>query len=187
MKKNIYLAGGCFWGLDKLFSMVDGVETECGFANGFDNIVPTYEKVCNERTGFKETVKITYDDEIVSLKQLLFIYFQVIDPTVRDRQGFDVGHQYQTGIYFDNPEDATEINQVILHEIYYAKHFFVEFKALENYFPADEFHQDYLKKNPNGYCHINPIRMEKIIEYINEHKDDFVYDMASREKLKIMV
>lgn len=187
MKKTIYFAGGCFWGLEKLYSMLDGIETECGFANGKENIIPTYETVSNERIGFKETVKISYDDEKINLKLLLFMYFQVIDPTVRNRQGFDVGQQYQTGIYYTDQETLDAINDIILFEITNEKHFFVEIEPLKNYFPAEEYHQHYLDKNPTGYCHINPIRMKKIIEYVNDHKEDFQYNQASKQILKITV
>ena len=187
MKKTIYFAGGCFWGLEKLYSMLDGVETECGFANGKEEIVPNYEMVCNERTEFKETVKVTYDDEKVNLKLLLFMYFQVIDPTVRNRQGFDVGRQYQTGIYYVDQETLDIINEIILFEIDYAKHFFVEIEPLKNYFPADESHQHYLDKHPTGYCHINPIRMTKIIEYVKEHMNGFKYDNAAKKILRIEI
>ena len=190
MKKEIYFAGGCFWGLEKLFSMVEGVETQCGFANGFDGIEPTYEMVCNKNTGFKETVKVTYDPDVVDIKVLLFMYFQVIDPTVRNRQGFDVGHQYQTGIYYNDGENGptkSAIDDITLAEITYAKHFFVEIEPLKNYFPAEDEHQHYLDKHPGGYCHIHPQRMKKIMEYVNEHKDNFVYDKAAKAILKIEI
>ena len=187
MKKEIYFAGGCYWGLEKLFSMIPNIETEVGFANGDDGIEPTYEMVCNKKTGFKETVKVTYDSEETDIKKLLFMYFQVIDPTVRNRQGFDVGHQYQTGIYYTDKDIKKEIDEIILSEITYAKHFFVEIEPLKNYFKAEDEHQHYLDKHPGGYCHIHPTRMEKIIEYLEEHKDDFKYDKAAKQILRIEI
>ena len=101
MIREIYFAAGCFWATEKLFSEISGViSATSGYANGNSEIIPNYEKVCSNKGSYKETVKVVYDNDVVSLRKLLLIYFNVIDPTVKNRQGFDVGIQYQTGIYY---------------------------------------------------------------------------------------
>ncbi len=156
MKKTIYLAGGCFWGCQKYFDRLPGVlETEVGYANGRTE-APTYEQVKHENTGHAETVRVVYDDETLSLRDLLAAYGKVIDPTVKDRQGEDVGHQYRTGIYFETDEDGA-VARDFLAELgrQYEKPILVEAEKLTQFFPAEEYHQKYLEKNPGGYCHIH--------------------------------
>ena len=151
----IYLAGGCFWGLEHLMQSIPGViDAKSGYANGTCKADADYETVCKGNTGFRETVRVEYDPEKVSLDALLLAYFYVIDPTVQNRQGNDVGSQYQTGIYYTNSM-AKEVAQRIydIEKSRRAK-FFVEFKPLANFFLAEEYHQNYLEKNPDGYCHI---------------------------------
>ena len=153
--KEIYLAGGCFWGTEHYFKQIEGViETEVGYANGIiEN--PTYEQVCTDKTHFAETVHIRYVPEQVSLEFLLHMYFKAIDPVSVNQQGHDKGTQYRTGIYFTDPEDLSIINKVYNKEqLNYQQPFAVEKQPLENFYTAEEYHQDYLDKNPDGYCHL---------------------------------
>ncbi len=154
--KEIYLAGGCFWGVDAYFQRIDGiVETESGYANG-NTENPTYEEVCRMNTGFAETVKLIYDETVIALPEVLQRYFKIIDPTTIDRQGGDTGNQYRTGIYFVDPLDEVVIkDQLDQLAKKYEDKIQVEVMPLQNYYKAEEYHQDYLKKNPRGYCHIN--------------------------------
>ena len=156
--KEIYLAGGCFWGLQKFFDQFDGVvSTEVGYANGpdhIDGLSPTYEEVCRS-SGHAETVKIIYDEKEISLPELLRFYFMVIDPVSVNRQGNDRGIQYRTGIYFTDAEQLQAIRPVYDAEQEKAgKPLAVELEKIRNFFPAEEYHQKYLEKNPTGYCHI---------------------------------
>jgi len=153
--KEIIFAGGCFWGVEEFFSRIDGVEdTEVGYANGITED-PDYKQVCTGTTGFAEACKIKYDPEVVSLDTLLDKLFSVIDPTLIDRQGPDIGNQYRTGVYYVDEADRPVI------EAYFEKvrsnydlPIRTELEALKNFYEAEEYHQDYLKKNPGGYCHI---------------------------------
>lgn len=153
--KDIYFAGGCFWGIEEYFSRIEGVtDTEVGYANSkVEN--PSYELVCSGMTGSAETVKIIYDENIISLEDLLEKLFLVIDPTLLNRQGNDIGSQYRTGIYYNKDEDLEIINSYIDSiKNNYKKDILTEVLKIKNFYPAEEYHQDYLKKNPNGYCHI---------------------------------
>ncbi len=152
--KTIYFAGGCFWGVEKLMSLVSGVsDAVSGYANG-TTTEPTYQQVLKGDTGHRETVKVSYDPAQVGLKDLLKLYFSVIDPTIADRQGNDIGSQYQTGIYWESAQDEAVIREYAGQE--QAKHraFMVELAPLHAFWPAEDYHQDYLDKNPQGYCHI---------------------------------
>ena len=158
MKKEtnqIILAGGCFWGMEKYFQEIEGVvETEVGFANG-NTKDPTYEDVSYRNTGHAEVVKIKYDPDVASLPFLLNMYYKVIDPTVLNRQGNDVGTQYRTGIYFLDPQEEAVIkNSINQLQEQYTKTIAIEVMPLDNYTAAGREHQKYLDKNPNGYCHI---------------------------------
>ena len=152
--KEIYLAGGCFWGMQKFIDQFNGIiETEVGYANGPDN-APDYETVCNN-SGHAETVRIVYNENLISLEQILDYYFMVIDPVSVNRQGNDIGIQYRTGIYYTEPEQLSIIENVcsgVQAEV--GKPLAVEVGPLVNYFSAEEYHQKYLAKNPGGYCHI---------------------------------
>ena len=153
-KRVIYLAGGCFWGVEEYFSRVPGViDAESGYANGKGDTTK-YELV--SQTGHAETVKITYNVKKISLKEILLHYFRIIDPTSKNKQGNDQGTQYRTGVYYKDEADLNTINQVF-DEVAkkYDKPLAVEKEALKNYVKAENYHQDYLKKNPNGYCHID--------------------------------
>ena len=154
-KRIIYLAGGCFWGMEKLMQSIPGVlDAESGYANGTGERDADYKTVCTGKTGFRETVKVTYDPARVSLDQLLFAYFEVVDPTAVNRQGHDTGTQYQAGIYYADAESQTVVGHVAAIERARTPRFSVEVGPLVNFFPAEEYHQNYLDKNPNGYCHI---------------------------------
>lgn len=157
--KTIYFAGGCFWGVEAYFSQITGVvRTRSGYANGnFEKPhKPTYEEVKTGKTGFAETVLIEYNSKIISLKDLLNHYFDVIDPTTLNRQGYDVGPQYRTGIFYVDEHDERIINEFIKNESKkYEERIVTEVEKLKNFFDAEEYHQKYLEKNPNTFCHIN--------------------------------
>lgn len=149
--KRIHLAGGCFWGLEHYLKNIDGVEsTEVGFANGSVDS-PTYEQVYTDTTGYAETVQVDYDPARLPLKELLEDYFCAIDPYSINKQGEDEGTRYRTGIYYSCPEDLPVILEVCRAQ---GDTLAVEVCPLENFFAADERHQDYLAKNPGGYCHL---------------------------------
>lgn len=152
--KTIYLAGGCFWGMQKFFDQFEGiVATEVGYANGPDR-APSYQEVC-ANSGHAETLRVDYDPAIISLTRLLKNYFMVIDPLSVNRQGHDCGVQYRTGIYYTDRGDLPEIEAVCRAEEEKAgAKLAVERLPLQNFFPAEEYHQKYLDKNPGGYCHI---------------------------------
>ncbi len=154
--KKIALAGGCFWGVDEFFSRKEGVlYTKSGYSNG-DVENPTYEQVCSGNTGHAETVYIEYDEAQITLEAILDKFFKVIDPTSLNRQGNDRGTQYRTGIYFIEESDEALIREFIkMKEPKYNKPIVVEVEPLRSFFDAEEYHQDYLKKNPRGYCHID--------------------------------
>lgn len=153
--KKIVLAGGCFWGVQEYYSRINGVlKTEVGYANGRTEN-PTYEEVCNKNTGFAEVCYVEYDENVISLKEVLDKFWQVVNPTTLNRQGNDIGSQYRSGIYYFDEEDIAVIKESIAKiQKNYEKKIVTEVKPLENYYKAEEYHQDYLKKNPNGYCHI---------------------------------
>jgi peptide methionine sulfoxide reductase msrA/msrB len=154
-RSEIYLAGGCFWGTEHFLKMINGVVgTEVGYANGHTED-PTYKEVCTHTTGFAETVHVTYDPHTLALSTLLELYFKTIDPTSVDRQGGDVGDQYRTGIFYTDKEDLPKIEEEVkrLSESYSAP-IAIQVLPLKNFYKAEEYHQDYLDKNPTGYCHI---------------------------------
>lgn len=164
MNKTIYLAGGCFWGLQAYMKKLPGVlETEVGYANGkIEN--PSYEEVCKNDTGHAETVKVVYNSERLSLEMLLKAFFEVVDPTQLNEQGEDKGTQYRNGIFYVENEDVSVIREAIeAVKAIYDKPVVTEMGELENFYPAEEYHQDYLDKNPGGYCHINLFDAEKFI------------------------
>ena len=156
--QTIYLAGGCFWGMQKFFDQFEGViATQVGYANGPD-AAPSYQDVCRN-SGHAETVKIDYDEGKLSLDKLLDLYFLVIDPLSVNRQGEDEGIQYRTGIYYDDESLLPAVRAVYDRiEAKAGRPLAVEVKPLERFWDAEEYHQKYLEKNPGGYCHI-PERM----------------------------
>lgn len=152
--RTLYLAGGCFWGTQRFFDQFDGIiNTEVGYANGpTEN--PTYKDVCAS-SGHAETVKVVFDDALISARKLLEYYFMVIDPISVNRQGGDTGIQYRTGVYYDDDFLLPAIRAVFDEEQKkYSQPLAVELLPLENFFSAEEYHQKYLEKNPTGYCHI---------------------------------
>lgn len=154
--KEIYLAGGCFWGVEEYMSRIQGVvETTVGYANGIKEN-PTYEQVCTGITGHTETTYVKFDENIISLEELLNIFWKIIDPTVLNRQGPDIGNQYRTGIYYIDESHLDIINKTLKEQqAKYDKPIVTEIMPLKCFYDAEEYHQDYLKKNPGGYCHIN--------------------------------
>lgn len=154
IKKEIYFAGGCFWGTEHFFKQIRGVTfTETGYANG-NTPDPTYKEVYTDRTGYAETVHVEYDDSI-SLTFLVRMFFKTIDPVSLNRQGEDAGTRYRTGIYYTDPEDLPAIKAVydeVARE--YDVPLAVELQPLRNFYPAEDYHQDYLENNPDGYCHL---------------------------------
>lgn len=151
--ETIYLAGGCFWGVEKFFSQFKGViNTEVGYANG-DVEEASYEELW--KTGHAETVKIEYDSSIIDLEKLLDYYFMIIDPLSINKQGPDAGRQYRTGIYYTSENQIESIKNVIDKvEEKLKNKIAVEVEPIRNYQTAEEYHQKYLDKHPGGYCHI---------------------------------
>lgn len=160
--KTIYLAGGCFWGCEKYFSEMPGIiGTEVGYANG-KTPTPSYEDVCTGTTGHAETVKITYNPKIISLPFLLEQYYKVINPTSLNQQGNDRGSQYRTGIYYTDKTDQPIIEASLKKlQASYTDPIAVECLPLTQFSSAEAYHQSYLNKNPNGYCHIPSSQFDK--------------------------
>ena len=170
MTKEIYFAGGCFWGTEHFFKQIEGVlETEVGFANGHTEN-PTYKEVYTDQTGFAETVYVKYDSDVVSLEFLLNMFFKAIDPTSLNKQGEDEGTRYRTGVYYTNDDDLTIIEKVFAQEQQnYQQPLAVEKLPLQNYYSAEDYHQDYLDKNPTGYCHL-PVALFEFARQAKEKK-----------------
>ena len=173
----IYLAGGCFWGLEAYMERIQGVtDAVSGYANGKGDTT-NYQLL--HATDHAETVKVTYDPNKISLDKLLQYYFRVIDPTSINKQGNDRGRQYRTGIYYQDGADKAVIEQALAQlQTKYKKPVQIEVQPLKNYIVAEEYHQDYLKKNPNGYCHID---ITKADEPVIDEKD---YPKPSDAELK---
>ena len=181
--KEIYFAGGCFWGVEHFFKGVDGVtEATPGYANGnIDN--PTYEQVYTDKTGFAETVRVRYRPDRVSLETLVRLYFATIDPLSVNQQGHDVGTRYRTGVYYTDPADLPLLEKlfdevskavipsasspVIPSDSEESVSLATELLPLKNFYPAEEYHQSYLDKNPGGYCHL-PL---KAFRYLRLYQD----------------
>ena len=181
---DIYFAGGCFWGTEHFFKQVRGVtRTETGYANG--NIKnPDYKTVSSDDTGFAETVKVTYNPDIISLDLLIELYFKTIDPTSMNKQGNDMGTRYRTGIYYNNKNDLSTIqSDVNKLSKAYKKPVVVEVKPLKNFYKAEDYHQDYLGKNPGGYCHIEPGLFELARKANPPHSYQKPDDKTLRNKL----
>ena len=155
--QQIYFAGGCFWGTEHFFKQVQGVTaTETGFANGNPDLQdPTYEQVYTDTTGYAETVRVQFDETRVSLAFLVNMFFAAIDPLSLNRQGHDEGTRYRTGVYYTDPEQLSVIRDVFAEQqSRYLQPLQVELLPLRNYYPADDYHQDYLDRHPDGYCHL---------------------------------
>ena len=154
--KTIYLAGGCFWGVEAYYKKIKGVtDTQVGYANGnYPN--PTYQEVCDEKATHAEAVKVVFNEKQISLEKLLEHLFRIIDPTSVNKQGHDEGIQYRTGVYFENKEDESVAKKYVqLRQKDYRKPIALEIQPLRGFYDAETYHQDYLDKNPNGYCHVD--------------------------------
>ena len=174
-KKVIYLAGGCFWGVEGYFKKLPGVyETEVGYANGkTDNT--DYSKI--SVTDHAETVKVCYDKSVISLEEILLHYFRIIDPLSVNRQGNDIGRQYRTGVYYTDDSDSKIIDKIFHYEEELHGPIAVKKSTLKNFIKAEDYHQDYLDKNPGGYCHIDISLSSKPL--FNEE-----YPLPSEDKLR---
>ena len=184
--EDIWLAGGCFWGVEAYMARVFGVyDVTSGYANG-NTENPTYEEVIRENTGHAETVHVRYDPERVDLEKLLGHYFMVIDPTLLNQQGNDRGEQYRTGIYYENEADRAVIDKVVAAEKErYDDPIVTEVEVLKHYYLAEEYHQDYLEKNPDGYCHVEFDTLEgQDMEEGAQLIDPALYPKPSDEELK---
>ena len=185
MIKTIYFAGGCFWGTEHYLRQFDGVlETVAGYANG--NIPdPSYEEVYTDTTGYVECVKVTYDPEIITLQALSRLFFRSIDPHMINRQGNDIGTRYRTGIYWSDKEDKANI-EMIFNEMQnrYPLPIVVEKKPLECFYPAEDYHQDYLIRNPEGYCHLSPTIIKAARRYTETLRSLRAY--SDEEKKEIL-
>ena len=159
--RTLYLAGGCFWGLEAYLKRLPGVRgTVVGYANGSTEN-PSYHDVCRWNTGHAETVAVTYDPRVLPTDVLLDAFFEAIDPTSVDRQGNDRGTQYRSGIYWTDEADLPAIEASLLRQqARYTSPIVTEVEPLDGFYPAEEYHQNYLEKNPNGYCHIPRAEME---------------------------
>ena len=178
----IYLAGGCFWGLEKLMQSLPGVvDVVSGYANGDPDIEPSYKKVITGQTGYRETVRVEYQPDEISLDAILFAYFQVIDPTIKNAQGNDIGTQYQTGIYYTDETSKASVDRITNIERQRHEIFVVEIEAMERFYDAEEYHQDYLVKNPLGYCHISNDEVITISEML---VDPGKYQLPTEEQIK---
>ena len=182
---DIYFAGGCFWGTEHFFKQIRGVlATEVGYANGNLSQAPSYRQVCVGDTGFAETVKVTYDPQLINLNQLLDLYFKIIDPTSLNKQGNDHGTQYRTGIYYINESEKPLIEKAIaIVAKQYSQPIVVEVLPLKNFYKAEEYHQDYLDKNPQGYCHISPALFE-LARQANPAPTEKTFKKASKADLR---
>ncbi len=164
--REIFLAGGCFWGAQHYFDCLKGVvQTQVGYANGpTEN--PTYEQVKFDHTGHAETVRVVYDSVVLPLDVLLEQYYKIIDPVSVNRQGGDIGIQYRTGIYYTDPADLPVIRSSLADlASRYSEPLAVEVLPLENFYPAEEYHQKYLEKNPGGYCHVPAALFEEAKQF----------------------
>ena len=163
MKKEIYIAGGCFWGVEAYYKSLKGVlDTEVGYANG-NTKNPTYEDVKHHIANHAETLKLIYDDEIISLEKILEHFLRFVDPYSVDKQGGDIGHQYRSGIYYLDEKEKDIIKKYFDNNL--EADYKIEILPLNNFYNAEEYHQDYLDKNPYGYCHVNLKLIKK-----EEHK-----------------
>ena len=178
----IYLAGGCFSGIEHLMQSMPGViDAKSGYANGNRAEDANYQTICTTDTGFRETVRVEYDPQQVSLDALLLAYFYVIDPTAVNRQGNDVGSQYQTGVYYTNDKSKETVERIADIERSRSREFHVEIGPLLSFYPAEEYHQDYLANNPGGYCHIP---MEEIRLFSSLRIDPGDYKKPAAEAIR---
>ena len=153
MDKIIYLAGGCFWGVEAYFKQLKGViATKVGYCNG-NTAFPKYEDLKSGKATHAETVRIEYDDEVITLEKLLEHFLRFVEPYAIDRQGHDIGHQYRAGVYYTDLLDGVTADKYFTESL--KPGWTIEIAMMRNFYPAEEYHQDYLEKNPGGYCHVN--------------------------------
>ena len=154
--KQIVVAGGCFWGVEEYYRRIKGIlSTKVGYSQG-DIENPSYEQVKTSLTNHREVVLLSYDESIISLKHIIDLLFRIIDPTIKDQQGDDIGSQYQCGIYYiDDGDLNTIMNSVNEMKKHYDKQLTIEIEKLRCFYDAEEYHQLYLVKNPSGYCHVD--------------------------------
>lgn len=154
--RKIWLAGGCFWGVEAYFKQLKGVtQTKVGYGQG-ETDCPSYAAVCSGETGHTEICEVAYAEDLLPLPAILEHYFRIVDPTALNRQGPDRGTQYRSGIYYSDPAERPVIEQFIAaQQQRYLNPIVVEVEPLRNFHPAEEYHQDYLGKTPGGYCHVN--------------------------------
>ncbi|HHX59284.1 MAG TPA: peptide-methionine (R)-S-oxide reductase MsrB [Epulopiscium sp.] len=183
--ETIYLAGGCFWGVEAYMQKIEGVvEATSGYANG-NTVNPTYEDVVHKDTNHAETVEVKYDKTKTDLTNILLYYFKIIDPTSLNKQGNDVGTQYRAGIFYSDENQLETIQEVVKQEQKkYTKDFVVEVVALDKFYKAEEYHQDYLGKNPAGYCHIDLSLADEVIDRGDIAYKGPLYQKPSDEELK---
>lgn len=183
--KTIYLAGGCFWGTQHYLRQIKGVlNTEVGYANG-QKENPNYQMVCTGQSGYVELVKVDYDESKISLSFLLDLYYKSINPCTLNRQAGDIGEQYRTGIYYEDEDDYT-IAKVSLSNLQknHSEKIMIELEKLKNYYKAEEYHQDYLVKNKDAYCHVG----SSLFELAQKSKDkNLLYPIPSKDKLKTIL
>lgn len=183
--KDIYFAGGCFWGVEEYFSRIAGVQdVTSGYANGHSD-KPNYKEVCSGKTGYAEAVHVKYDPAVVSLETLTKQFFKIINPISVNRQGNDRGSQYRTGMYYADVTDKPTLEKV-WEEIQagYPQPLAVELEPLKNYYLAEDYHQDYLKKNPGGYCHISFDSLKDIPKESRNSLDARHYSKPADAELK---
>ncbi len=153
MEKTIYIAGGCFWGVEAYYDLLKGVKkTRVGYING-STADPSYKDLKSGKADHVEAVEIIYEDETISLEKLLEHYLRFVDPYSVDKQGGDIGHQYRTGVFYIDENDAPRIKSFLDSRL--EKGYTIEIGPMKNFYTAEEYHQKYLEKNPDGYCHIN--------------------------------
>lgn len=179
--EEIWLGGGCFWGTEAYMKRLKGVVfTSVGYANGHIED-PSYEMVCTGQTGHVEAVYVAFDPNVITLPYILDAYYETINPTLLNQQGNDVGTQYRTGIYYAEDKQIDVIKKSLekLQESY-DKKVVVEMEPIDSYYVAEEYHQDYLAKNPGGYCHIP----QKLMEYAENYR---MYEKKDTEELKLFL
>ncbi len=186
--RTIYLAAGCFWGAEAYFRRLPGIiEVEVGYANGLEEKT-NYQKL--KYTGHAETVKLVYDENQIKTAEVLDRYYRIIDPTSINRQGNDCGTQYRTGIYYQRTDQASEkiiAESLALLQEEISEPLAIEFQTLKNYVRAEDYHQDYLTKNPQGYCHINPNKAFDVL-YLPNYTEEELADLKkrlSRDEFKV--
>ena len=171
--KEIILAGGCFWGVEAYFQRLNGViKTEVGYTDGITED-PTYKDVCSGTTNHAEACKVIYDENIITLEKILEHFFRIIDPTSLNRQGHDIGTQYRTGVYYKTNEDKEITEKFIQNKAKdYSRPIVVDIKKESKFWNAEEYHQNYLIKNPGGYCHVdmNLLREEEVKPHLDLKK-----------------